>query len=236
MTMRVGLARCFGLGLVAILTNAGGVAGIATTPHVLQILVTDLHNHHVVRIHDMTGAGWTTFGTDGRGVNQFDAPEGIAVTAAGQIFVVDSGNDRIVRINDMTGGAGWTTFGTRGRGVRTSYGYVSTEVNHFFTPRGIAVTAAGEIFVTDLLTHRIVRIHGMTGAGWTTFGSFGQGGNQFDNPWGIAVSAAGQIFVTDVGNHRIVRINDMTGTGWTTFGTDGRGVNQFDFPRGIAVR
>src|SRR2546426_293188 len=236
MTMRVGLARCFGLGLVAILTNAGGVAGIATTPHVLQILVTDLHSHRIARINGMAGTGWTTFGMHGRGVNQFDAPEGIAVTAAGQIFVVDSGNDRIVRINDMTGGAGWTTFGTRGRGVRTSYGYGSTEVNHFFTPRGIAVTAAGQIFVADADVDRIVRIHDMTGAGWTTFGTGGHGVSQFAAPWGIAVSAAGQIFVTDVGNHRIVRINDMTGTGWTTFGTDGRGVNQFDFPRGIAVR
>src|SRR5437899_6144697 len=133
MTMRVGLARCFGLGLVAILTNAGGVAGIATTPHVLQILVTDLHSHRIARINGMAGTGWTTFGM-------------------------------------------------HGRGVRTSYGYVSTEVNHFFTPRGIAVTAAGEILVTDLLTHRIVRINGMTGAGWTTFGSFGKGRNQFNNP------------------------------------------------------
>lgn len=36
-------------------------------------------NHRIVRIDDMTGAGWTTFGTLGSGVNQFRAPFGIFV-------------------------------------------------------------------------------------------------------------------------------------------------------------
>src|SRR2546427_13019653 len=103
MTMRVGLARCFGLGLVAILTNAGGVAGIATTPHVLQILVTDLHSHRIARINGMAGTGWTTFGSHRPGGNQFDAPEGIPVTAAGQSFVRDPGDARLGRINRLTG-------------------------------------------------------------------------------------------------------------------------------------
>src|SRR2546427_3059563 len=108
MTMRVGLARCFGLGSVAILTTAGGVAGIATTPHVLQILVTDLHSHRIARINGMAGTGWTTFGM-------------------------------------------------HRRGGRTSYCYVSTPVNHFFPPRGIAVTAGGGSPVTHPLTHPLLR-------------------------------------------------------------------------------
>ncbi len=227
------VAWCFDLGLAIILTTVGWAPGIAATPHAAQIFVTDLKNNRIVRINDMAWTGWITFGSSGKGRNQFSNPTGIAVTA-GRIFVVDSDNHRIVRINDMTG-IGWTTFGRRGRGVSTSYGYVGTEVNEFYRPRGIAVTATGQIFVTDILTHRIVRINDMTGTGWTTFGSFGKGKNQFNNPSSIAVTPAGQIFVTDAGNARIVRIDDMTGTGWTTFGTDGRGVNQFVNPAGIAV-
>ena len=75
----------------------------------------------------MTGAGWTSFGTEGSGVNQFNFPAGTFVTAGGQIFVADRNNDRIVRINDMTG-AGWTSFGTVGSGV-----------NQFNIPSGIFV-------------------------------------------------------------------------------------------------
>lgn len=165
------------------------------------------------------GTGWDTFGTLGAEVNQFAGPVSIFVNPAGQIFVTDGRNGRIVRINDMTG-RGWTAFGTSGSG--TSY---------FTFPFGISVNSIGQIFVTDI--YRIVRINDMTGRGWTTFGTRGSGINQFIDLTGIFVSRTGQIFVADTGNDRIVRINDMTGRGWTGFGTSGSGVNQFSRPLGI---
>jgi len=82
--------------------------------------VTDSSNNRIVRINDLTGAGWTTFGRKGSGANQFLNPIGIFVDVAGKIYVTDSWNNRIVRINDLTG-AGWTTFrqeGQRGQPVR----------------------------------------------------------------------------------------------------------------------
>ena len=75
----------------------------------------DRRNDRIVRIDDMTGAGWTTLGTKGSGVNQFDTPIGIFVDATGRIYVTDTVNSRIVRINDMTG-VGWTTLGSSGDG------------------------------------------------------------------------------------------------------------------------
>src|SRR5438128_94568 len=168
------VAWCFDLGLAIILTTVGWAPGIAATPHAAQIFVTDLKNNRIVRINDMAWTGWITFGSSGKGRNQFSNPTGIAVTA-GRIFVVDSDNHRIVRINDMAG-AGWTSFATGGR-----------EANQFAAPVGIAVTDAGRIFIADLGNARIVRINDMTGAGWMTFGTQGPGANQFDYPWGIAV-------------------------------------------------
>ena len=103
-----------------------GVVGLLP-PAVGQIFVADQSNHRIVRINDMTGAGWTSFGSTGSGVNQFNVPTGIFVNAGGQIFVADQTNHRIVRINDMTG-AGWTTFGSLGSGV-----------NQFADPTGIFV-------------------------------------------------------------------------------------------------
>jgi DNA-binding beta-propeller fold protein YncE len=43
------------------------------------------------------------FGASGSGLHQFNGPTGIAVDAAGKIYVVDSGNHRIVRMDDMSG-------------------------------------------------------------------------------------------------------------------------------------
>jgi streptogramin lyase len=167
------------------------------------------------------GTGWDTFGTPGKGVNQFAGPVGIFVNSSGQMFVTDGRNSRIVRINDMAG-RGWTTFGTRGEGV-----------HQFSFPFAIFVNPTGQIFVADI--YRIVRINDMAGSGWTTFGTRGHGANQFIGSTGIFVSPTGKIFVADTGNDRIVRIDDMTGRGWTTFGTSGSGVNQFRSPEGIFV-
>ena len=122
-----------------------------------RIYITDWTGNRIVRINDMTGAGWTTLGTWGTGVKQFSRPIGISVGPAGRIYVADWGNNRIVRMNDMTG-AGWTTLGTAGTGVNQFGGSQSAG--------GIFVDGAGQIYVADSV--RIVRMHDMTGAGWTT--------------------------------------------------------------------
>lgn len=218
-----------------------------------RIYIVDYSQSRIVRINDMTGTGWTTFGTSGFGINQFYSPDGIAVDASGRIYVADGyASDRIVRIDDMTG-AGWTTLGT-------------PESNHFEDPSGIAFDSIGRIYIADLNNNRIVRIDDMTGSGWTTcgasgyayyvaldasgriyigepgqieriddmngtgritFGTYGSGVNQFHSASAIAIDENGRIYVADGGNGRIVRINDMNGNGWTTLGHNGSGIDQF---------
>lgn len=78
-----------------------------------RIYVGDAGHNRIVRMNDMTSAGWTTLGTRGAGINQFDLPNGIFVHGEGRIYVADRGNNRIVRMSDITG-AGWTTLGTQG--------------------------------------------------------------------------------------------------------------------------
>jgi streptogramin lyase len=150
----------------------------------------------------MTGAGWTTFGTGGSGVNQFDHPERIAIDSQDRIYIADRENGRVVRINDITG-AGWVTFGTSGSGT-----------NQFDGLTGIAVDANNHIYIGDWLNHRIVRIDDMTGTNWTTFGSFGSGVGQIGTPVDIKI-AGGFMYIVDYGNNRIVRTNPMSTTGWT---------------------
>src|SRR2546426_182056 len=193
------------------------------------VYVADRGNNRIVRMNDMSGAGWIVLGTSGSGAKQFNFPRGLFVDTAGRLYVADTENHRVVRVNDMTG-AGWTAIGSVGAGPQ-----------QFNKPRGVFVDGSGKIYVTDSGNHRIVRIDDMGGAGWTTFGTFlggvskDQPGNMID-PASIFVEAAGRIYVADALNNRIVRMNDMTGSGWVTLGSPGSGVKQFSLPSTIFIR
>src|SRR5437867_11980169 len=86
-----------------------------------------------------------------------------------------------------------------------------------------ALAPAGQIFIAEQCRHRLVRINDMTGAGWTTFGTYDTGVNQFISPTGIFVNSSGQIFVTNmgamrvtnIGNMHIVRVKAISGDGWS---------------------
>lgn len=209
--------------LLAKLTPADDQSAVLGPTPPVRIYIASSGNDQIVRINDMTGAGWTSFGSRGSGANQFVNPTGVFVDALRKLFVADADNHRIVRFNDMVG-TGWTTFGSQGSGM-----------GQFNSPRGIFVDANGKIFVADTNNHRIIRINDMTGAGWTAFGSQGSETGQFDSPHDIYVDPTGKLFVTDTNNHRIVRVNDMTGAGWITFGTLGDAANQWLGPAGVFV-
>lgn len=60
------------------------------------IYVTDSGNGRVVRVNDMTGAGWVSFGTEGTGTNQFSGPAWLAFDKLGRLYISDGLNHRIV--------------------------------------------------------------------------------------------------------------------------------------------
>jgi predicted nicotinamide N-methyase len=113
-----------------------------------RIYVTDNENSRIVRIDDMTGAGWVTFGSYGSAwttdpdplpaVGHFFVPHDIAVSASMKIYVLDTGNQRVVRIDDMTG-AGWTTFGRASRQPPPPSPPTPPGVFEFIAPKGIAL-------------------------------------------------------------------------------------------------
>jgi hypothetical protein len=77
-------------------------------------------------------------------------------------------------------------------------------------------------------------MYDMNGAGWSTFGTFGDGANEFNGPAGIHV-AFPRIYATDFQNNRIARIDYFNGPGWKALGTLGSGNNQFNWPWDIFV-
>jgi sugar lactone lactonase YvrE len=104
----------------------------------------------------------------------------------------------------------------------------------FFDPEHIAADAAGNIWVADVLNHRVQKF---TAGGdyLMEIGTFGTGAGQFNSPRGIALDPAnGDIYVVDSLNHRVQRFA-ADGTFLSQWGSFGAGAGQFDFPRGIAL-
>ena len=64
----------------------------------------------------MSGNGWLSFGTQGSSVDQFRYPSQLFFSPDGKLYISDSYNSRIVRIDDITG-AGWEVYGSVGTGT-----------------------------------------------------------------------------------------------------------------------
>ncbi len=148
---------------------------------------------------------------------------GSAVPGPSGIYIADSGNHRIVRMDDMTG-KNWTAIGKLGSGTY-----------QFESPGGLYVATNGAIYVADTQNHRIVRMDDITGKNWQTVGSSGSGTRQFNSPNSVAVDATGRIYVADRANARIVRIDNISGSGWTAFGVYGIGVGKFRNPTDVQL-
>lgn len=159
-------------------------------------------------------------GISGTGNGQFNSPQSVAVdSSTGNIFVSDSGNNRIQIFNSS--GVYQSQFGSLGSGD-----------GQFTTPNGIqivSVSGTPHLFVADTENNRIQKF---TTSG-TFVGKVGTG-TQFSSPSSLAVSNAGGLYVADTGNNRIQYIDPVTlSAGAVTFILPS-GQASISSPRGVA--
>ena len=160
-------------------------------------------------------------GTQGSGDGQFESPEGIGAGVTNDVYVGDTGNDRIQRFDADGAFMGkWGSFGgTNGR---------------FSRPVGVAVDLGGNVYVADSGNNRIQKFTAI-GTFISKFGTGGSGNGQFNNPTGVAVDQTGNVYVIDSGNHRVQKF-DSAGNFIATWGTGpSSATGNFDTPAGIAV-
>lgn len=177
----------------------------------------------ILRSDDLMGTNQISY--DGAAFGGFYGAYGLALDSQGRIYVADTYNCRIVRIDDMNGTNATTYGGTCGSGQ-----------GQFYDPSGIAVDSNGKIYIMDTGNSRFVRIDNMTGANWVTYGTVGSGIGQFLTFMWVTVDSSNRIYVADSGNRRIVRVDDMTGANWTTL-TQSQPVNgvTYTFVSPVAV-
>lgn len=221
-----------------------------------NIYVADSDNHRIRRvapdgtITSIAGAGVEGYGGDGGPATQAQLanPLGVAVDAAGNVYVADSGNHRIRRIAPDGTIASIAGTGVAGFG---GDGGAATEARLGY-PRSVVVDAAGNVYIADWSNYRVRRIAPDqtidTVAGTGEFGNSGDGGPapqaRISNPWGLAVDTAGYVYFADFHNDRVRRIRP-DGMIEAFAGTDDRGPSigdgepateaWLDRPRGLAV-
>jgi phospholipase C len=110
-------------------------------------------------------------------------PYGVAVSPDGDIWVADTGHDRIVE------------FSTSGQ-------LLTSLEDGLDQPGGIAVDVAGHVWVADTGHDRVVEFS-PAGRVLAVFGSTGSRDGQLDQPAALAVSPSGDVWVADQGNSRV---------------------------------
>ena len=205
------------------------------------LYISDLNNA-VVRKVDLstniitTVAGNGTGGYSGDGgpatlAQMNNAPSGVGVDAAGNLYIADQGNN-VIRMVDGTGTI-YTVAGNGTPGYSGDGGAATLAQLHF--PQDVAFDASGNMYIGDEVNNvvRIVSPGGIinTFAGTGVAGYFGDGGPatlaQLKGPNGVAVDAAGNVYIGDAGNYviRVVdpagNINTYAGNGTQGFTGDG---------------
>ena len=222
-----------------------------------NLYIADPRNHRIRKVDSsgtittIAGSGELGFGGDGGPATdaRLAFPTDVAVDGAGNLYIADSRNHRIRKVDSsgtITTIAGFVDPGDGGPAPDA----------RLAAPTGVAVDGAGNLYIADQVNHRIRKVDStgtittIAGSGETGFR--GDGGPaveaQLDYPFGMAVDGAGNLYIADTGNHRIRKVDSsgtittIAGSGETgfdggSFGGDGGPASEgrLAFPTGVAT-
>ncbi|MBI2355311.1 MAG: hypothetical protein HYV06_09830, partial [Deltaproteobacteria bacterium] len=156
-------------------------------------------------------------------------PSGVAVDAAGNLYIADSFTNRIRRVaagrGIITTVAGNGSEGFSGDGGAATAAALSE-------PFCVALDSAGNLYIADRSNHRIRKVAAESGiittvAGNVSFGFSGDGGAATAAgllfPSGVALDSAGNLYIADTNNARIRKVAAGSGIITTVAGNGSRG-------------
>ena len=155
-------------------------------------------------------------GDNGPATNaSLNTPSGIALDAAGNLYIADSGNNLVRKVDAASGiittvaGHGSGSLGDNGPAVSASLS----------NPSDVAVDTAGNLYIADTLNNRIRKVD-LSGTITTVAGGtptpgpdgLGNGGlatnAQLSRPYGITLDFSGNLYIADTYNHLIREVNN----------------------------
>ncbi len=208
-----------------------------------------------------TAAGTGSIGFSGDSGPATDATlstcSGLAVDAAGNLYIADQGNARIRKVSTagiittVAGNGGIGFSGDGGNAVAARLGMFAVTLDNQTQASGIAVDAAGNIYIAETFNNRIRKVNTdgkiSTIAGTGAQENNGDGGPALaaalDRPMGVAVDAAGNIYIAHAFSNLIRRvdpdgfISSVAGTGVAGyFGDNGSALAaRLNFPFNVAI-
>ena len=221
--------------------------------------IADTYNNRIRKVNGKTAiittvAGNGSVGSTGDGGSalraSLDNPSSVALDAAGNLYIADTGN-HLIRFVDSATGLISTVAGTRtGPGYSGDGGpAVSASLN---TPNGLAFDASGNLYIADTGNNVIRFLNVSTGIISTVAGTGnpaygGDGGKataaSLKRPWGVTLAPTGELYIADQGNHAVRRV-DTAGTITTIAGSGAAGyagdggpasASRLNTPAGIAI-
>jgi len=214
----------------------------------LNLYIADSANNRIRKVSNgvittVAGNGTQGFGGDNGPATsaQLNRPQGVAVDSAGNVYIADRNNNRIREVSNgvITTVAGNSLSGDNGPATSAQ----------LYSPQGVAVDSAGNLYVADPGNNRIRKVSNgviTTVAGNGTPGFSGDNGPatsaQLNRPQGVAVDSAGNVYIADRNNNRIREVSNgvittVAGNGtYFCCGDDGPATSgQLRHPSGIAV-
>ncbi|GAA3169932.1 MULTISPECIES: SMP-30/gluconolactonase/LRE family protein [Streptomyces] len=179
----------------------------------------------------------TVAGTESKGFSGDDGPAvraelsrpcAAATDAQGNVYLADTGNDRLRRVDAAT------------KKITTVAG--GTLDTRLSRPYGVAVSPQGKIYVADTGNHRVCEVDVAarritTVAGTGTAGFSGEEGPadqvQLYNPGALATDAAGNLYIADVDNCRVRKLD--VGAAYVTTVAGGTKKTELNRPYGVAA-
>ncbi|MGZ4088229.1 MAG: NHL domain-containing protein, partial [Bacteroidia bacterium] len=225
----LGFAGDFGQATAALLNVPAGICTDAAG----NIFIGDNGNNRVRMITASSGvittfAGATQGGYSGDGtsasLSELNDPQAVAIDTAGNIYIAEWKNNCIRKITKSTGFI--STVAGNGTGGFSGDGGPAT-LAQLYSPTGVAVDKAGNIYISDDNNYRIRKVTKATGiistiAGTGSGGMGGDGGPavsaQVKDPYGMCLDTAGNLYFADNGNHAVRKISKATGNITTVAG------------------
>jgi trimeric autotransporter adhesin len=218
-----GTAGYTGDGGLALTAQFNGCSGVAVDG-AGNIYIADQGNNVVRRISFAgvisTFAGTGTAGYSGNGgqasLAQLNQPVAVATDAAGNVYISDMGNSTVRIVNTLgiiSNYAGNGTAGYTGNGGNANLAQLNN-------PVGIALDAAGNLYIADALNNVIRKVEAGTQF-MTTYAGSGAQGNSGDGgpaamakmyaPSSVAVDVSGNVYIADQLNNTIRKVSAATG-------------------------